>query len=48
MLPTAGGAPQDVIDDLTFLAAAGQVQAPEADLDTAQYWDFDLLAAARD
>lgn len=48
MLPTAGGAPDDVIDDLTFLAAAGQVQAPEADLDTAQYWDFDLLTAARD
>lgn len=48
MLPTDGGSPEDVVDDLTFLSAAGQVEAPAADLDASAYWDFDLLTAATD
>ena len=45
--PTTGGAPGDVGDDLEFLAAAGQVKAPEGDVDVTQYWDFGPLEAAR-
>ena len=47
VFPVTGGAPEDVGDDLEFLAAAGQVKAPGADLDVAQYWDFGPLEAAR-
>jgi NitT/TauT family transport system substrate-binding protein len=48
VLPTTGGSPEDVADDLEFLAAAGQVEAPEGEVDTSMYWDFDPLEAARD
>ncbi|WP_182912865.1 ABC transporter substrate-binding protein [Paracoccus onubensis] len=47
VLPVSGGEPEDVVDDLNFLAAAGQVDAPEGDVDINAYWDFDLLNAAR-
>lgn len=47
VLPLGGGVPEDVTDDLEFLAAAGQVTAPEGDTDIAMYWDFDPLEAAR-
>lgn len=47
VLPTDGGEPSDVADDLEFLAAAGQVEAPDADLDAAQYWNFEAVDAAR-
>ncbi len=47
VLPTSGGTPQDVIDDLSFLAAAGQVEPPGEDLDISLYWDFGPLEAAR-
>lgn len=47
VLPTGGGEPSDVTDDLEFLAAAGQVKAPEGEVDVSQYWDFDVLEAAK-
>lgn len=47
VFPTDGGSPEDVTDDLEFLAAAGQVDAPEGDVDESLYWDFDPLNAAR-
>lgn len=47
VLPTDVGTPQDVVDDLEFLAAAGQVEAPEGEVDVSQYWDFDPLESAR-
>lgn len=47
VFPTTGGAPEDVGDDLEFLAAAGQVKAPEGAVDVAQFWDFGPLEAAR-
>jgi NitT/TauT family transport system substrate-binding protein len=47
VFPTSGGAPGDVADDLSFLAAAGRVEAPEGEVDTAQYWDFGALEAAK-
>ena len=47
VFPTDGGTPEDVIDDLEFLAAAGQVDAPEGDVDESMYWDFDPLNAAK-
>lgn len=48
VLPTDGGEPGDVADDLTFLAAAGQVEAPEGEVDASAFWDFGPLEAARD
>ena len=33
--------------DLEFLAAAGQVEAPDADFDSGKYWDFGPLEAVR-
>lgn len=45
--PTDGGSPQDARDDLEFLAAAGQVDAPGEDFDASMYWDFGPLEAAR-
>lgn len=47
ILPTTGGTPEDVVDDLEFLAAAGQVDAPEGDVDESLYWEFGPLEAAR-
>lgn len=47
VLPLSGGEPEDVVDDLNFLAAAGQVDAPEGEVDVSAYWDFDPLNAAR-
>lgn len=47
VLPTDGGAPEDVGDDLEFLAAAGQVEAPEGEVDASAFWDFGPLEAAR-
>ena len=47
VLPLSGGEPEDVVDDLNFLAAAGQVNAPEDDVDVSAYWNFDPLNAAR-
>ncbi len=47
VLPVSGGLPEDVADDLAFLAAAGQVKEPEGEVDTAAYWDFDVLTAAK-
>ena len=47
VLPTDGGETGDVADDLEFLAAAGQVEAPEGEVDATQYWDFDALEAAK-
>ncbi|MEX1057430.1 MAG: hypothetical protein WED11_06845, partial [Natronospirillum sp.] len=48
VFPTDGGQPSDVIDDLQFLSAAGQVAAPGDDVDVSRYWDFGPLDAARD
>lgn len=45
--PTDGGEPQDARDDLEFLAAAGQVEAPGDDFDASAFWNFDALKAAR-
>lgn len=47
VLPLGGGMPEDVIDDLAFLSAAGQVEAPDGDVDVSMYWDFSALDAAR-
>lgn len=47
LFPTTGGEEKDVVDDLEFLSAAGQVDAPTADLDISQYWDFGPVQAAR-
>ncbi len=47
MLPLGGGTPEDVTDDLEFLAAAGQVAAPEGETTVAMFWDFGPLDAAR-
>ena len=47
VFPANGGMPEDVGDDLEFLAAAGQVKAPEGEVDVKQYWDFGPLEAAR-
>lgn len=47
VLPLGGGTPEDVTDDLEFLAAAGQVAAPEGETDVAMFWDFGPLDAAR-
>jgi NitT/TauT family transport system substrate-binding protein len=47
VLPADGGAPDDVADDLEFLAAAGQVEAPEGEVDASQFWSFEALEAAR-
>ncbi|ADO42980.1 ABC transporter substrate-binding protein [Ketogulonicigenium vulgare] len=48
VMPLGGGTTDDVADDLAFLAAAGQVQPVEGDVDTTMFWDFDILTAARD
>lgn len=48
VLPVSGGTPEDVIDDLSFLAAAGQVTEPGGDVDVTLYWDFGPLEAVRD
>jgi NitT/TauT family transport system substrate-binding protein len=45
--PTDGGEPQDVRDDLAFLAAAGQVDIDPESVDVSQFWDFGPLDAAR-
>ena len=47
VLPLGGGTPEDVTDDLEFLAAAGQVTAPEGETDTSMFWNFGPLDAAR-
>jgi NitT/TauT family transport system substrate-binding protein len=47
VFPTDGGEPSDVQDDLEFLAAAGQVEAPEGEADVSQYWNFEALEAAK-
>jgi NitT/TauT family transport system substrate-binding protein len=47
VLPTDGGEPGDVADDLSFLAAAGQVEAPAGEVDATRYWDFGALEAAK-
>lgn len=47
VMPTSGGAPEDVVDDLQFLAAAGQVKMPEGEVDASLFWDFRPLEAAR-
>ncbi len=44
--PTDGGEPSDAQDDVDFLAAAGQVEAPE-EVDPQDYWSFEPLEAAR-
>ena len=46
VLPLGGGTPEDVMDDLEFLAAAGQVEAPGEDIDVSAYWDFGPLETA--
>lgn len=43
LFPTGGGDPSIVEDDLSFLAAAGQVPEPSGDVDVSQYWDFGPL-----
>lgn len=45
--PTEGGTPEDARDDLEFLAAAGQVEAPGDDFDAGMFWDFGPLEAAK-
>lgn len=45
--PTDGGAPEDVRDDIAFLAAAGQVTGDPEEIDISRYWDFGPLEAAR-
>jgi NitT/TauT family transport system substrate-binding protein len=45
--PPDGGKPQDVLDDLAFLAAAGQVEGDPAAADPNDYWDFGPLEAAK-
>ncbi|EAU41701.1 hypothetical protein FP2506_14749 [Fulvimarina pelagi HTCC2506] len=47
VFPTDGGEPGDARDDLDFLAAAGQVEAPGEDFDPEQYWSFAPLDSAR-
>jgi len=47
VLPLGGGSPEDAIDDLAFLSAAGQVEAPGENVDVSMYWDFSALDAAR-
>lgn len=47
VMPLGGGMPEDVKDDLKFLAAAGQVKDPGGDVDVTAYWDFGPLEAAR-
>ncbi|SDG14809.1 ABC transporter substrate-binding protein [Pelagibacterium luteolum] len=47
VLPLGGGTPEDAIDDLEFLAAAGQVEEPGDDVDVSMYWDFTAVDAAR-
>ena len=47
VMPNGGGEAKDVADDLAFLAAAGQVKAAEGEVDSAAYWDFDLLSKAK-
>lgn len=44
--PLDGGEPQDALDDIAFLAAAGQVEGGEA-IEPTDYWDFGPLEAAR-
>ncbi|PQO23972.1 nitrate ABC transporter substrate-binding protein [Rhodobacteraceae bacterium WD3A24] len=45
--PTDGGSPEDVRDDIAFLAAAGQVSGDPEEIDISRYWDFGPLEAAR-
>ena len=45
--PTDGGEAQDAEDDLNFLAAAGQVEAPGDDFDASSFWNFEALEAAK-
>jgi NitT/TauT family transport system substrate-binding protein len=45
--PLDGGKPEDVADDLAFLAAAGQVEGDPATADPNDYWDFGPLEAAK-
>lgn len=48
VFPVDGGSPEDVRDDLEFLSAAGQTDAPDDDFDPHMYWDFDPLETARE
>ena len=45
--PTDGGSPQNAADDIAFLSAAGQVEAPEGEVDASAYWDVGPLEAAK-
>ncbi len=44
--PLDGGKPEHVAQDLEFLAAAGQVEAP-GEVDPGEYWNFEPLERAR-
>ena len=44
--PADGGAPQNALDDVAFLAAAGQVEGDAESVDPADFWDFGPLEAA--
>lgn len=45
--PTDGGKPQDAIDDLKFLSAAGSFEGDPESADPASFWDFTVLEAAK-
>ena len=45
--PPGGGSPQNATEDISFLSAAGQVEAPEGEADASRYWDFSALEAAK-
>ncbi len=44
--PLDGGKPQDALDDMAFLSAAGQVEGDPADIDPSMFWNFAPLEAA--
>lgn len=43
--PTDGGRPEDAIDDIAFLAAAGEFEGETENVDPAAYWDLSLVRA---
>lgn len=45
--PTDGGAPEDAIDDLRFLSAAGSFEGDPDSVDPADFWSFTVLDAAK-
>ncbi len=45
--PLDGGKPQDAMDDMAFLSAAGQVEGDPASVDPSAFWDFSALDAAK-